>query len=450
MGPKNQRIGARFWQRFPDNNKHHHITAGERYLCSVISYSRFVLPNGLRVIHHYDPDSTVVVLNTLFNVGARDESPDKTGFAHLFEHLMFGGSKNVASYDKSVENAGGSNNAFTNNEYTNYYITVPAENAETAFWLESDRMFQLNINTKTLEVQRGVVVEEFKQRCHNAPFGMLWHHLRSLIYQKSPYRWPTIGDNISHIEDAVLEDVSAFYKKHYHPANAILCVAGQISEEETRALCNKWYGDITPTGGVNTNIYPEDANAETRRFMETEDLSPNPAVFLVWRGPVFQNPESAALELFADLLGGSEISPVYTHWVKENPVFNDAAAFYVRSAGEGLFVLYGVLNEGQNHKHGENCLLQTFNEAVSGKFFTERHMERVKNKATSALLFEKASLINRAQKLCFFENLGNINEVHSEDALYRNVSLHEMLKTAASVIKPDHAAVLYYHPKTTS
>jgi len=416
----------------------------------VISFSRFVLPNGLRVIHHYDPDSSVVVLNTLFNVGARDESSDKTGFAHLFEHLMFGGSKNVLSYDKAVENAGGSNNAFTNNEYTNYYISVPAENAETAFWLESDRIFQLNINPQTLEVQRGVVVEEFKQRCHNAPFGLLWHHLRGLLYQKSPYRWPAIGEDLSHIENAMLEDVSAFYKKHYHPANAILCVAGQISEEETRTLCEKWYADIAPTGEVNNNLYISDPLPKTRRFMETEDPSPNPAVFMVWRGPAFQNPESVALEFFADLLGGSEISPIYTLWVKENLVFNDAAAFYVRSHNEGLFVLYGVLNEGETHAHGEKCLLETLSDAIAGKFFTERHMERVKNKATSALLFEKASLINRAQKLCYFENIGEINRVQDEDAVYRNVSLQVMLKTAAGNINPDAAAVLYYHPKQSS
>ncbi len=382
-------------------------------------------------------------------MGARDESPDKTGFAHLFEHLMFGGSKNVVSYDKAVEHAGGSNNAFTNNEYTNYYITVPSENAETAFWLESDRMFQLNINAKTLEVQRGVVVEEFKQRCHNAPFGMLWHHLRGLLYQNSPYRWPTIGEDISHIENATLKDVEAFYKKHYHPANAVLCVAGQISLEETRGLCEKWYADIEPTGSVNSNVYEQDPANTGRRFMETEDLSPNPAVFLVWKGPEFNNPDSAALELFADLLGGSEISPIYTRWVKENPVFNDAACFYVRGIGEGVFVLYGVLNDGQNHLHGEACLLQTMKDAMDGKFFTERHMERVKNKATSSLLFEKSSLINRAQKLCFFENTGNLDAIVTEDSTYRNTNLHSMLKAAVSTIQPDNAAVLYYHPKTS-
>lgn len=408
------------------------------------------MPNGLRVIHHFDPDSTVVVLNTLYNVGARDESPNKTGFAHLFEHLMFGGSKNVESYDKAVEHAGGSNNAFTNNEYTNYYITVPAENAETAFWLESDRMFQLNINSKTLEVQRGVVVEEFKQRCHNAPFGMLWHHLRGLLYQNSPYRWPTIGEDIAHIENATLEDVEAFYKKHYHPANAVLCVAGQITADETRMLCEKWYADIAPSGTVNSNIYIKDPETDSRRFMETEDLSPNPAVFMAWKGPGFSEAGSATMELFADLLGGSEISPIYTQWVKENPVFNDAACFYMRGTGEGLFVLYGVLNEGNSLQHGEKCLLETLNDAMTGKFFTERHMDRVKNKATSALLFEKATLINRAQKLCFFENIGNLDGVSTEDEDYRNTNLHGMLQTASRIINPEKAAVLYYHPKSSS
>lgn len=416
----------------------------------MIEYNRFVLPNGLRVIHHQDPDSTVVVLNTLFNVGARDEESSRTGFAHLFEHLMFGGSKNVSSYDKSVERAGGSNNAFTNNEYTNYYITVPAENVETAFWLESDRMFLLDINDKSLEVQRGVVIEEFKQRCFSAPFGLLWHHVRSLVYKQSPYRWPTIGEDISHIENATLEDVAAFYQKHYHPANAILCVAGQITLEETKALCEKWYANIPSAGAVNLNQYNPEPEQEERRFLSETDLSPNPAVFLVWRGPAFSNPDSAALELFADLLGGSEISPLYVRLVKETALFNDAACFYMRGVGEGLFMLYGILNDGKTQEEGEAALLEVFQEALSGKLFTERDMERVKNKATTALLFEKASLINRAQKLCYFENLGHLEAVEEENNQYREVSLHHMLNTATATFKQDKVSVLYYSPNQSA
>jgi zinc protease len=241
----------------------------------VIEYNRFTLNNGLRVIHHPDPVSTVAVLNILYNVGARDEEEQNTGFAHLFEHLMFGGSLHIPEYDKAVEQAGGSNNAFTNNDFTNYYITVPIENIETAFWLESDRMLQLDFSQKSLDVQRGVVLEEFRQRCFNAPFGKLWHHMRSLLYKKHPYQWPTIGKELAHIENATLEDVETFYYRHYHPANATLCVAGDIGLEETRALCEKWFGSIERVGHVNVNKYAEEPVQTERRFLAEKDLSPN-------------------------------------------------------------------------------------------------------------------------------------------------------------------------------
>lgn len=201
-------------------------------------YSKFTLSNGLRIIHLKDETRTTVVLNTLYNVGARDENENKTGFAHLFEHLMFAGSENVPVFDKEVEEAGGQNNAFTNNEFTNYYLVMPSENVETAFWLESDRMRALTIDEKSLSVQQGVVVEEFKQRCFNAPFGLLWHHVRSLIYEKSPYRWPTIGLDIKHIEDAVLQDVKSFYNEFYKPQNAIVSIVGNIDLEDTKT-CRK-------------------------------------------------------------------------------------------------------------------------------------------------------------------------------------------------------------------
>ncbi len=195
----------------------------------MIKYNKFVLNNGLRVVHQQDSSVSNVVLNTLYNVGARDEDPEKTGFAHLFEHLMFGGSLNVPSFDAAIENAGGQNNAFTTNEITNYYISVPLENVETAFWLESDRMMALNINPKSLSVQQGVVIEEFKQRCFNAPFGKLWHHIRELLYTESPYRWPTIGKEISHVENATLSDVQSFYNQFYIPQNAIVSIVGDLS-----------------------------------------------------------------------------------------------------------------------------------------------------------------------------------------------------------------------------
>jgi zinc protease len=413
----------------------------------VISYSTFTLNNGLRIIHHFDPDSSVVILNTLYNVGARDEDSDKTGFAHLFEHLMFGGSINIQEYDKVVEKAGGSNNAYTTNELTNYYITVPYENAESAFWLESDRMLSLGFSQKSLDVQKGVVCEEFKQRCFNAPFGLLWHHIRALLYNNSPYRWPTIGLKLEHIEDASLDDVKSFFYKFYHPQNAILCVAGQISLEETQVLCDKWYGDISATGNLNPNVYKQDPLQTGRRFFETTDLCPNTAVFLIWRGPVFADRNSVVLELFAELLGGSENSPLYQELVKKSGAFNTAECFYTRGNGEGLFVLYGILNDGVSASEGEEQLFDVFTKAQKGALFHEKNLETAKNKATSALLFEKTSLINKAQKLCFFENLGLLHTVNEENEQYQNVQMDE-LSAAVATFTNENVSVIYYHPKS--
>lgn len=401
----------------------------------------------MRVIHHYDADSTVVVLNTLYNVGARDEQADKTGFAHLFEHLMFGGSKNIAEYDKAVENAGGSNNAFTNNDYTNYYITVPAENIETAFWLESDRMMMLDFSQKSLDVQKGVVVEEFRQRYYNAPFGELWHHLRGLLYKTHPYRWPTIGLEIGHIETASLQDVEAFFYKHYHPANAVLCVAGNVSLEETTALCEKWYGGIDRSGEINKNIYPTEPRPVARQLLETTDLSPNRAVFIAWRGPEFADHRSLELELFADMLGASEISPLYLQLVKKDHLFNAAECFYLRGLSEGMFVLYGILNDDISHADAEKALMHVMYEAIHGAELTETQLDMAKNKVTTSLLFEKATLINKAQKLCFYENLGQLQEMDKEPETYRKPSLDEIRKTAAATLNPEIASVIYYSPK---
>ena len=273
----------------------------------MIEFNRFTLDNGIRVIHQEDKSISTVVLNTLYNVGARDEKPQQTGFAHLFEHLMFAGSKNVPSFDEEIEKAGGSNNAFTNNEYTNYHISVPAENVETAFWLESDRMLALNINETSLNVQKGVVIEEFKQRCYSAPFGLLWHHLREMLYTNSPYRWPTIGLDFNHISDAKLDDVKSFYEQYYSPNNAIISIVGNISLDSCKSLCEKWFGDISPKSQPNPNKYTIDEKPKYQVKVE-EDLSPNPVVFLTWRWPSSREEESYPLELFTDLLGGSEVT----------------------------------------------------------------------------------------------------------------------------------------------
>lgn len=411
------------------------------------SYNQFILKNGLRVIHLEDKTRTTIVLNTLYNVGARDENQNRTGFAHLFEHLMFSGSKNVAIFDKEVEEAGGQNNAFTNNEITNYYLVMPNENAETAFWLESDRMLALNINEKSLSVQQGVVVEEFKQRCFNAPFGLLWHHVRSLVYKESPYRWPTIGLNFHHVEEAKIEDVQAFYDTYYCPQNAIVSVVGDISLDETKALSDKWFGGIVKDALPNTNQYIDEPVQTERRFLEAEDLSPNPAVFLIWRGPVFNDPKSLHLEMFSEVLGGSDVSPLQMELVKNKKLFNSSECFYLRGLGEGLFLLYGILNPNVSHAEGEQALLEIIQTVSIPTDDISFAFEGVKNRHVTNLLFEATQPMQLAQKLCYYANAGDIEQINKEPNTIEGLTLQEVMTTASATLKENTVSVIYYHPK---
>lgn len=411
------------------------------------SYNQFVLNNGLRVIHLEDKTRTTIVLNTLYNVGARDESSDRTGFAHLFEHLMFSGSENVPVFDKEVEEAAGQNNAFTNNEITNYYLVMPNENVETAFWLESDRMLALNINEKSLSVQQGVVVEEFKQRCFNAPFGLLWHHIRSIVYKNSPYRWPTIGLNFHHVEEAKIEDVRSFYDLFYCPQNALISVVGDITLEETKSLADKWFGGIVKTALPNKNNYIEEPDQTERRFLETEDLSPSPAVFLVWRGPVFKDPKSLHLEMFSEVLGGSDVSPLQMELVKKQQLFNSSECFYLRGLGEGLFVLYGILNPNISHAEGEKALYQIIQQVTNGGDDILSDYEGVKNRHVTNLLFEATQPMQLAQKLCYYANAGDIDQINQEPSIIEGLTLADVMSTATATLKENKVSVIYYHPK---
>ena len=411
------------------------------------SYNQFVLNNGLRVIHLEDKTRTTIVLNTLYNVGARYESADRTGFAHLFEHLMFSGSENVPVFDKEVEEAAGQNNAFTNNEITNYYLVMPNENVETAFWLESDRMLALNINEKSLSVQQGVVVEEFKQRCFNAPFGLLWHHVRSLVYKTSPYQWPTIGLNFHHVEEAKIEDVRSFYDLFYCPQNAIISVVGDITLEETKSLADKWFGGIVKSAPPNKNIYIQEPDQTERRFLETEDLSPNPAVFLVWRGPVFNDAKSLHLEMFSEVLGGSDVSPLQMELIKKQQLFNSSECFYLRGLGEGLFVLYGILNPDISHADGEKALYDIIQQVTDGGEDISSAYEGVKNRHVTNLLFEATQPMQLAQKLCYYANAGDIEQINHEPSIIEGLALADVMSTATATLKENNVSVIYYHPK---
>lgn len=413
----------------------------------MIEFSKFKLSNGLRVLHHEDKFSTMAVLNVLYNVGARDEEHSKTGFAHLFEHLMFGGSLHIPEYDKAVEEAGGANNAFTNNDFTNYYISVPVENIETAFWLESDRMLQLDFSEKSLNVQKGVVLEEFRQRCFNAPFGQLWHHVRELLYQVHPYQWPTIGKSLTHIENATLEDVETFYYRHYHPANAILSIAGNISFNDTKKLCEKWFGSIERTGPVNQNHYPAEPPQLERRFLNTTDISPNNAVFISWRVPGFSSIDSRKAEMFAEMLGGTETSPLYLELVKKSGLFNAAECFCMRSQDDGIFTIYGILNDEILHEEAEQKMMDILKAHVQKESFGKQVFQGIKNRIKSHFLFEKTSMMNVAQKLCFYELNGNVDEINAEVQPYDTLELEDVTRFASATFQQENASVIYYSPK---
>lgn len=406
--------------------------------------NHWTLANGLQVYHQQDPDSTQVVLNLLYKVGARDELPERTGFAHLFEHLMFAGSENVPSFDKEIEGAGGQNNAFTNNEFTNYYILVPAENAETAFWLESDRMRGLNINPDSLRVQQGVVVEEFKQRCFNAPFGQLWHHVRSLLYApESSYSWPTIGLNFEQIETATLEDVRAFYDRFYQPSNAILSLAGALDEAEARRLSEKWFGDIENTQTLGPREY-NTATAPLRAPLEHADLSPDKAVFLVWPTPSHADPLSNALDLFAEILGGSDASPLHETLVKQEGIMSAAECFCLKGLGEGFFVLYGILTDGVSHRAGQEALLRVLKETV--KTAAHDDLASVKNRLLTQLLYERISPAQQAQKIAYYAALEKTQWFDQEAEMLEAISLADCQSAAQTFLNADAARLLFYSP----
>lgn len=411
-------------------------------------FNRFELENGLRVLHYQDNQSTTAVVNVLYNVGSKDEDPERTGFAHLFEHLMFGGSINIPHYDKIAENAGASNNAFTNNDFTNYYVSVPVENIESALWLESDRMLQLDFSQKSLEVQIGVVSEEFQQRCFNAPFGQLWHHLRKMIYKGHPYEWPTIGEKIEHITLAKLDDVKDFYNRYYNPNNAVLSICSPLDLETVKNLVLKWFGDIENHHTPNLNQYPEIPLVKTQQLIQETDLCPNNTVFLAWKGFPYLDDRSVQLELFAEMLGGSETSPLYNELVKKEGSFNAAESFYLRTHEDGMFVIYGILNDGVSHEQGKTKLMEVLTQSLSAsKEELEKRLQKTKNQVTTQLLFQNTQLMTVAQKLCVYELLGRTELFGSEAEQYDNVTLQNLLHTANATLTQETTSILYYSPK---
>jgi len=406
----------------------------------MIHFNRFQLPNGLKVIHHFDSTTPIAVVNTLFDVGARDESEDKTGFAHLFEHLMFGGSVNIPDFDGPLQVAGGESNAFTSNDITNYYDTLPVHNIETAFWLESDRMRSLAFSEKSLEVQRNVVIEEFKQRYLNQPYGDVWLELRPVAYKVHPYKWATIGKSIEHIEEATMDDVKAFFKKHYNPSNAILCVAGDISLEETKRLVEKWYGDI-PSSPKPERILPIEPKQNEFRELTIERAVPTDAFYYAFKMPERKSFEYYVADFISDALGRNESSRLYNKLKKDLQLVNNISAYVTGSTDEGLLIVSGKLNDGITFEQLETELFKELEIFYASKM-ESAEKNKLFNKIRTAKEFQEQGLLNRAMNLSMYELLGDANGVNEETQLYQSITPEQIQLVAKEILRKENCSVL--------
>lgn len=406
----------------------------------MITFERFKLDNGLTVLFHKDPTTPLAVVNTLYDVGARDESEDKTGFAHLFEHLMFGGSVNIPDFDAPLQMAGGESNAFTSNDITNYYDVLPAKNIETALWLESDRMLSLAFTPKSLEVQRNVVIEEFKQRYLNQPYGDVWLNLRPLAYQVHPYKWATIGKEIKHIEDATMDDVKDFFRKHYNPSNAILCIAGNFELEQIKELVNKWYGDI-PSGIKPPRIL--DAEPEQQEFREKiiERNVPTDAFYYAFKMPERRNEMYYVADVLSDALGRDKSSRLYVTLKKEQKLVSEIGAYITGSMDNGLLLISGKLNDGITFEQLDHALWKEL-EKLTEHPIKEDELDRLMIKIRTSKEFQEQGLLNRAMNLCMYELLGDANGINLEHEIYQAIQAEHLQEMAIHLLKRENCSLL--------
>lgn len=408
----------------------------------MIQINRYTLANGLRIVHNEDDSTQMVALNLLYDVGARDEDPSHTGFAHLFEHLMFGGSLHIPDYDTPVQNAGGENNAWTNNDITNYYITLPHQNVETGFWLESDRMLSLDFSPKSLEVQRQVVIEEFKQRNLNQPYGDASHLLRELAYESHPYRWPTIGKEIAHIAQATLEEVKDFFFRFYAPNNAILAVTGHISFEETIRLAEKWFGPI-PARNIPPRQLPAEKPQTAVRRKTVERKVPVDAIYMAFHMSNRMHPDYYVYDMITDILSNGRSSRFIQSLVQEQKLFTSIDAYISGSLDEGLLHVTGKPVEGVSLEQAEEAIWKEL-EKMKTVPVSEQELEKVKNRYESEQIFNNINYLNVATNLAFFELTGKAEDINEEVGKYRAVTAEQIQATSARCFVPENCSILYY------
>lgn len=411
----------------------------------MIEFDKFTLNNELRVLVHKDNSSPIIAMNILYDVGARDEDPERTGFAHLFEHLMFGGSKNIPVYDEPLQKVGGENNAFTNNDITNYYLTLPASNLETGFWLESDRMMALDFSQRSLDVQKNVVIEEYKQRYLNQPYGDVSLLLRPLSYKVHPYRWPTIGESIDHIKNATLNDVKSFFYSHYAPNNAILSISGNVETEQIYKLTEKWFGGIEKRDIAVRKLDKEPKQTGARELTEKKDV-PSNAIYIAYHMCDRKSELYHATDLLSDILSNGLSSRLYQCLVKEKRLFSNINAYISGSVDPGQFIISGNLLDGVSIDKAEKAIHSQL-EKLKLKEIPGEELAKVKNKLESSLVFSEISVLNKAMNLGYYELLGNAQLANLEIEKYRKVTSGQMQTIAQELFDDQNRSTLFYLSK---
>ena len=409
----------------------------------MIQFEKFTLANGLRVIIHQDNSTPMAVVNMMYDVGARDENPEKTGFAHLFEHLMFGGSLHIESYDEPLQMAGGDNNAYTTQDLTTYHVQLPAENIETAFWLESDRMLSLAFTEKSLDVQRKVVSEEFKEHYINKPYGDAWHKIRELAYEVHPYRWMTIGKELSHIENATLEDVKTFFSKFYRPINAVLVVAGNVTVDQVKVLAEKWFGDI-PSGEKYYRHLPQEPSHHKAKKMEVKADVPLDALYKCWHMASRLDTRYYVADLITDILSGGGSTRLYQSLVKEKKLFSNVECYHFGNFDNGLLTIEGKLVKGVKMEEAEKAVDDELDK-IKTTLISESELVKVKNKTESTIAFEDMAVMSRAISLAFYELLGDAELMNQELQKYNAVTSTDILNESQNIFREENSSTLYYY-----
>ncbi|MFI3315614.1 MAG: pitrilysin family protein [Rikenellaceae bacterium] len=411
----------------------------------MIDYEKRVLKNGLTVLLHYDNSTPLVAVNTIYKVGAKDENPNKTGFAHLFEHLMFGGTKEIKDYDIPIQMCSGENNAFTNNDYTNYYIVMPKDNLEVALYLEADRMVNLDINSRSLSVQQKVVEEEYKERYVNRPYGDIWSIIRPMVYKKHPYRWSTIGADIAHVRDASLEDVKSFYDRYYTPQNAILAIAGDIDMNSTWEMVERVYGNISKGEIIEKERHLEPIQTK-QQIVEVERDVPSSIVYIIFHMGNRTSREFAICDVISDILSGGSSSRMYQSLIKQQRLFSAINAYISGDVEEGMFVVTGTLLPETTIEMGENALWQEL-EKIKTEAVGDYELEKVKNKFEVNTIFGELNVMNKAMNLCYYEMLGDISLINKEIATFHSIKKEELSQTATKLFTKENSSILRYKSK---